>query len=144
MTRKSSSSEAWELCASDFPSDGTSRERLAFLLRYALLAPSTHNTQPWGFTLGPDRILLFRDRSRWLQVADPTQRELHLSVGCAMENLLIAARAFGYRPQVPHIRARLECLFPLPDVHPQQVFRIGFADRDEVPMPRRNLEELIA
>jgi nitroreductase len=102
MTRKSSSSEAWELCASDFPGDGSARDRLAFLLRYALLAPSTHNTQPWRFTVGPDRILLFRDRSRWLQVADPTQREMHLSLGCALENLLIAARAFGYRPQVTH------------------------------------------
>lgn len=102
MTQKSSSSEAWELCASDFPGDGSSRDRLTFLLRYALLAPSTHNTQPWRFTVGPDRILLFRDRSRWLQVADPTQRELHLSLGCALENLLIAARAFGYRPQVTH------------------------------------------
>jgi hypothetical protein len=127
MTRKSSSTEAWELCASAFPGAGSSRDRLAFLLRYAVLAPSTHNTQPWRFTLGPDRILLFRDRSRWLQVADPTQRELHLSVGCALENLLIAARAFGYRPQVTHFPRQggadcvAEVLLPAParPVRPQ-------------------------
>jgi len=96
MTQKESSTEAWELSASQFPAHGSARERLGFLLRYAILAPSTHNTQPWRFTTGSDRLLVYRDRSRWLQVADPSQRELHLSVGCALENLLIAARAFGY------------------------------------------------
>lgn len=102
MNQKPANTEAWELRAADFPATGTPRERFTFLLRYALLAPSTHNTQPWRFTLGPDRILVFRDRSRWLQVADPSQRELHISVGCALENLLIAARAFGYEPRVTY------------------------------------------
>ncbi|RLA32780.1 MAG: hypothetical protein DRR03_08320 [Gammaproteobacteria bacterium] len=102
MTQKESSTEAWELSASQFPAHGSARERLGFLLRYAILAPSTHNTQPWRFTTGSDRLLVYRDRSRWLQVADPSQRELHLSVGCALENLLIAARAFGYTPRVTY------------------------------------------
>ena len=107
MSQQESGTGAWELRASEFPASGSSRERLAFLLRYAILAPSTHNTQPWRFTIGPERILVFRDRSRWLQVADPLQRELHLSVGCAVENLLIAARAFGYAPRVTHFPHQL-------------------------------------
>jgi nitroreductase len=92
----------WAVSARDFPRHADPRTRLLFLLRYAILAPSTHNTQPWRFTVAPERILVFRDRSRWLQVADPSQRELHISVGCALENLLIAARAFGYQSEVSH------------------------------------------
>ncbi len=107
MSQQKSGTGAWDLRASEFPASGASRERLTFLLRYAILAPSTHNTQPWRFTIGPGRILVFRDRSRWLQVADPMQRELHLSVGCAVENLLIAARAFGYIPRVSHFPREL-------------------------------------
>jgi nitroreductase len=33
---------------------------------------------------------------RWLKVADLDQREWYISVGCALENLLIAAEHFGY------------------------------------------------
>jgi len=35
-------------------------------------------------------------------VADSDQRELHISVGCALENLLIAAEHFGYGHQVAY------------------------------------------
>jgi hypothetical protein len=91
MSEQTQGDSPWALSARQFPVDGNARDRLLFLLRYAILAPSTHNTQPWRFTVAPERILVFRDRARWLQVADPSQRELHVSVGCALENLLIAA-----------------------------------------------------
>ncbi|MDX1594370.1 MAG: nitroreductase [Gammaproteobacteria bacterium] len=102
MTDHAQAESPRSLSPRDFPIDGSARERLCFLLRYAILAPSTHNTQPWRFAIGSNRILVLRDRSRWLQVADPSQRELHISVGCALEALLIAARAFGYRATVTH------------------------------------------
>lgn len=35
------------------------------------------------------------DFTRWLKVADDVQGELHISVGCTLENLLIAAQYFG-------------------------------------------------
>jgi hypothetical protein len=43
---------------------------------------------------------LFADKSRWLKVADADQRELHISVGCALENMLVAAWHFGYAPRL--------------------------------------------
>lgn len=70
------------------------------LLRYALLAPSSHNSQPWLFHLSDGRIDLHADLSRWLRVADNDQRELYLSLGCALENLLVAAEQFGYEHDV--------------------------------------------
>ena len=93
---------AWEIDAGEFPADGDFDERARFLLRYATLAPSSHNSQPWAFDIGDGEVRLFADDSRRLPVADPDRRELHLSLGCALENLVVAARHFGYDPAVDY------------------------------------------
>jgi hypothetical protein len=87
--------DPWIIAESDYPTTGLLLDRLRFLVRYAVLAPSSHNTQPWRFRLADDRVEVFIDVSRWLKVADRDRRELHLSVGCALENLLVAAEHFG-------------------------------------------------
>lgn len=92
----------WQIYEQDFPHTGQNTEKLLFLLRYAILAPSSHNTQPWKFLIGEDEIQLFADPTRWLKVADADQRELYISVGCALENLLIAAEHFGYGHQAAY------------------------------------------
>jgi len=79
----------------DFPSNAPIVEQAAFLLEYAVLAPSSHNSQPWLFAVADDEIRVYADESRQLTVADPDGRELYLSVGCALENLVIAAKQFG-------------------------------------------------
>lgn len=56
----------------------------------AALAPSVHNTQPWRFRLGPDRLELLADPERRLRVLDPTGRQLTLSCGCALFNARVA------------------------------------------------------
>jgi len=66
------------------------------LVHFAALAPSWHNTQPWKFVLERDAIDVFADLSRWLRAADPQRRELYLSLGCALESLLIAADYEGF------------------------------------------------
>jgi hypothetical protein len=72
------------------------------LIRYAVLAPSSHNTQPWLFRTGEGWIDLLADPRRWLRIADAGRRELHLSLGAALENLLIAAEHFGYGHDVAY------------------------------------------
>jgi len=52
----------------------------------AILAPSVHNTQPWRFVLDSGGLEIHADRTRQLAVLDPTGRQLHLSVGCALPN----------------------------------------------------------
>jgi nitroreductase len=47
-------------------------------------------------------IGVFANYDRWLKVADADQRELYMSIGCAIENLLIAAEHFGYDHDVLH------------------------------------------
>lgn len=64
------------------------------------MAPSSHNSQPWKFRIQGDAIHIFADDDRWLRVADPDKRELFISVGCAVENLLIAAEHFGFHHEV--------------------------------------------
>jgi hypothetical protein len=86
----------WSLREADFPIGGTSFERMRYLLRYAILAPSTKNTQPWKFVITGDRIAILPDFTRWLRSSDRDQRELHISLGCALENLIVAADHFGY------------------------------------------------
>ena len=75
-------------------------QQLRSLVRYAVLAPSTRNSQPWRFTIERNTVRVWADPGRRLQVADPDGRELHLSLGCALENLLVAGALLGYRHEV--------------------------------------------
>lgn len=68
------------------------------IVRSAAKAPSGHNTQPWLFVKEDDGICIKPDFSRALPVADPEHRELFISLGCAAETAMIAARFYGYRP----------------------------------------------
>jgi len=65
------------------------------LVRYATLAASSHNTQPWTFRQEDGSILIQPDLSRRCPAVDPDDHHLYVSLGCAAENLLIAARAAG-------------------------------------------------
>jgi hypothetical protein len=96
------SSDPWAIREADYPARGPREEQLQFALRYAILAPSARNMQPWRFGVGRDQITLRSDVSRWQQVSDPHERELHVSLGCALENLLIALEHFGFGHHVSH------------------------------------------
>ncbi|WP_437957715.1 hypothetical protein WME76_41470 [Sorangium sp. So ce119] len=70
------------------------------LVRAAVLAASPHNTQPWLFELHEDRIDVFSDPSRSLGDMDPFGREMHIGLGCAIENLALAAGSMGWTTRV--------------------------------------------
>lgn len=94
----------WKISESDFPAQSSLYDQMKFLLGYAILAPSSHNTQPWKFSIREKGgIDVFADPNGWLRVADPDQRELNLSIGCAIENLLVAARHFGFESSVRYL-----------------------------------------
>lgn len=65
------------------------------LVRYATLAANGHNTQPWRFRVQSDAIDILPDFSRATRVVDPDDHHLFVSLGCATENLAIAAAAAG-------------------------------------------------
>jgi hypothetical protein len=65
------------------------------LLRSAIVAPSSHNTQPWKFHVEEKCISIFPDFSRRCHAVDPDDHHLFVSLGCATENLVQAASARG-------------------------------------------------
>ena len=68
------------------------------LISYAMLAPSSHNIQPWLVRLtGSDGFDLYVDQDRLLPKADPPARQIHISQGTFLETFRIAASNFGYR-----------------------------------------------
>jgi nitroreductase len=87
----------------EFPGTLPLEEQLRFLLRYAVLAPSARNAQPWRFEVDGATVRLYADPARWQPVADPAQRELYLGLGCALENLLVAAEHFGFGTSVTYL-----------------------------------------
>lgn len=70
------------------------------LVRYATLAANSHNTQPWRFRIESDRITVLPDFSRRCPAVDPDDHHLFASLGCAAENLVLAAEAHGLRATV--------------------------------------------
>ncbi len=98
----------WDLSMQDF---------IEKLIEYAAKAPSGHNTQPWKFAYYKNIIKIFPDYDRSLSVVDEDNHALFISLGCAVENLIIAAGHFGYLAKVDYfpshensecIRVRLE------------------------------------
>jgi hypothetical protein len=86
--------------------EADAREVLRAAVRFAVLAPSSHNSQPWVFRLaGADAVELYADRARALPVVDPDGRELVVSCGAALFHLRAALRGLGFEGDVT----------PLPD-----------------------------
>jgi hypothetical protein len=73
------------------------------LVRYATLAPSSHNTQCWTFPLQEKAIAIAPDLTRRYPTVDPDDHLLRVSFGCATENLAHAALAAGL-----HAEARFD------------------------------------
>ena len=75
---------------------------LLALVQSAILAASPHNTQPWLFQISESLIDVYVDTKRNIGAIDPLLREMHVGIGCALENLLLAAKAHGYTYQLTH------------------------------------------
>lgn len=74
--------------------------QLKELVRYGTLAPSSHNTQCWRFQIENQGINVLPDLLRRCPVVDPDDHHLYVSLGCAAENILQAAKAQGLSGQV--------------------------------------------
>jgi hypothetical protein len=92
--------KAWDINIDHFHKLESEYEKLKFLLKFAVLAPSSHNTQPWRFSIKGNKIFVYKETLRRLKVADVEDRQLVLSIGCAIENILLAADYYGYRTEI--------------------------------------------
>ena len=116
-------------------------------LHAAILAANAHDTQPWLFAPSEDSITVYADRARNLGSFDPFRREMHLSLGCAIENLQLMALKLGLTAQCISTKGRLQLsptdaavevakitLWPLRDIHYSLEDDIRLADT----IPRRH------
>ncbi len=68
-------------------------------VRYATLAPSSHNTQCWKFGIDEQAITILPDLTRRCPAVDPDDHHLFVSLGRAAENLNQAALAHGLKAE---------------------------------------------
>lgn len=73
---------------------------LAGFIRFATLAANAHNTQPWKFSVAGSSVSIRPDLERRTPIVDPDDHHLFVSLGCAAENLAIAAAARGRHASV--------------------------------------------
>ena len=93
---------------------GAEADLRRWALGYAILAPNSHNRQPWLVDLSqPNAISLYIDRERMLPMTDPWFRQIVVSQGTFLESLVIALRERGVEPAVQ--------LFPQGEFKPREV-----------------------
>ena len=80
--------------------DASLKETPFALVSAAVLAANPHDTQPWLFRVADNSIEVYADVSRNLGAMDPFLREMHLGLGCAIENMTLAAAPNGYSVHV--------------------------------------------
>jgi len=100
--------DVWTIDESEFYELESRREQMEFLLRYAILAPSGRNTQPWSFRIVEEGVEVSADYSRRLLIVDHDDHELMMSVGAAITNFRAAAAHFGFETSVLYERREAE------------------------------------
>lgn len=97
MIFKNSAYEPWFVNSKNFPKEKSLKDHVLFFLKYAILAPSTFNSQPWKCHFTNSKLEIYLDHSRVTKTSDKSARFAHLSLGCFIANLGIAAEHFGYK-----------------------------------------------
>lgn len=88
--------KAWTISKNSYPEEGSIEEKVRYFLKYGILAPSIHNTQPWLFRIKKNTVTICPNFKHRLPLADPTERNIYISVGCCITNILSAASFFNF------------------------------------------------
>ena len=122
-----------EIDKNDFFKQKASFEKIKFLLRYAVLAPSTHNSQPWLFKVEKNSCKIYSNPEKNITEADPLGRDLHISFGCLIENLIVAADYFSIFSHLEYFGGREDYL----------IAEVFFQNLDAPPKVKPELEKIL-
>lgn len=78
------------------------QSKIKHILEYGVLAPSTHNTQPWLLRIEGNSVYVFADHSKKIPEADPTGRDLYMSLGALIKNIELASDSYGIKYSTRH------------------------------------------
>ncbi len=113
-------------------SENADDSMLQRILHYASLAGSSHNSQPWKIIADDAHHLrLFADTTRALEVVDPNYRELYISLGAFLENLELAAKAYGYQARIS-IRSELNTKNAVATISLESTLSVSKQQRDDI------------
>lgn len=114
---------AWDVKVIDSETS-TMKDILWNIVEWGILAPSSHNVQPWRFLINTRAnfidVCLFEGGV--LKYSDPKGRQAHISIGCLITNIIKAAKYYDLEPDVDFCP---EGFYPLPLV------RIKFNPRNK-------------
>lgn len=95
--------KAWDVNIDDFYKITDEKEKLKFLLSFAVLAPSAHNSQPWSFLIENKSIIVLKNKERLLSYGDSVGRQTLISIGCALENITIASDFYNLKTEIHYL-----------------------------------------
>ena len=91
--------KVWGININDYFNIDDPVKKLEFLLKLGILAPSSHNSQPWSFKLAGNTIQILPEPKRFLDFSDANSRQTYISLGCVLENLIEAGNYFGLKTE---------------------------------------------
>jgi nitroreductase len=106
MAKPQKNYSAWDINATAFSSSWPPLRILEFFARYAVLAPSGHNTQPWLFLKDNKSLILKVNPERELPFSGGLAAEPYVSLGACLETMRLAAAGFGYALNIDYLLER--------------------------------------
>lgn len=127
----------------------SSDEKLLFLCQLGHLAPSSHNSQPWRFFIDANNsvIEIYLDRTFVLPISDIVGRQAIISLGCAMEHMVIGASYLNAIPKIQILPVKNNLVLPFtnhddPKRQYTHIARFYYTTKSN-PLPLENLYKSI-
>lgn len=83
---------------------GNMEDKVLHIVEYGVMAPSTHNTQPWRFKIKDNLLEIYIDFTKFIPEADPMMRNMYISIGALITNIIMASKSFSVKPRVEFVK----------------------------------------
>lgn len=91
---------AWSVSTDSLNEGASFNEWARRFASYVVLAPSSHNSQPWRVRIEEPWIHILPEEARSLPESDSDNRQLFISLGAGMRNAVLSADYFGFSAEI--------------------------------------------